>query len=252
MPDTTTEDRFLGGRLAIRQPARGYRAGIDPVLLAAAVAARPGERVLDLGCGVGTAALCLAARVPGLSIAGIERQPDYACLARTNAARNGIAFDVVDGDLARMPAALRAQSFDHVIANPPYFRRDRRTLAEDGGREAALSEDTPLGAWYDAAMRRLAPGGRFTVILAAERLPDLLAALDARAGSVDAYPLAPRDGRAAGRVILAARKGGGQGFTLHAPLVLHAGPHHERDGEDYSPTIGAVLRDGAAMPWNTG
>ena len=114
-----TTDAFLGGRLAIRQPKAGYRAGIDPVRLAAAVPARSGETVLELGCGAGVAALCLGRRVPGLALAGIERQGDYAVLARENAAANGIAFEVVEGDLARMPASLRARSFDHVIANPP-------------------------------------------------------------------------------------------------------------------------------------
>lgn len=244
-----TEDGFLGGRLTIRQPRQGYRAGVDPVLLAAAVPARSGEAVLDLGCGAGTAALCLAVRVPGLVVAGLERQPDYVALARGNADRNRIALDVHEGDLLRMPSALRVLSFDHVIANPPYFDAAARTGAADPGREAALSEETPLTAWCDAAIRRLAPGGRLTMILAAERLPDVLAGLDRRMGGVTIHPLAPREGRPASRIIVSARKGSRAPFVLAAPTVLHAGAAHPGDGEDYRPEIRAVLRDGAALPW---
>ena len=114
------EDGFLGGRLRIAQPVRGYRAGADAVMLAAACPARPGESVLELGCGAGVALLCLGARVPGLALTGLELQPAYAALARRNAAANGIAARVAEGDLAHMPALLRGESFDHVIANPPY------------------------------------------------------------------------------------------------------------------------------------
>lgn len=246
--DELTSDAFLGGDLTIRQPKAGYRAGIDPVLLAAAVPARSGDSVLELGCGAGVAALCLGRRVPGIKLAGIELQPDYAALARENAQRNGMAFEVTEGDLARMPAALRVWSFDHVIANPPYFRREAGTRATDRGRETALGETTPISAWIDAGLRRLRPGGRLTVIQRADRLPDLLAALAGRRASVAVLPLAPREGREATLLVLAARKDGRAPFRLLPPVVLHEGPVHLRDGEDYAPAIRGVLRDGAALP----
>ena len=154
-PLETTTDGFLGGRLSILQPRHGYRAAMDPVLLAAAVPARAGEAVLELGCGVGVASLCLGARVAGLRLAGVERQADYAALARANALQNGIAFDVELADLAALPPALRARSFDHVIANPPYFPAGGGTPARDPGREGALREETPLALWVDAGLRRL-------------------------------------------------------------------------------------------------
>ena len=117
-PDLS-RDAFLCGRLHLWQPRKGYRAATDPVLLAAACPARSGQSVLDLGCGVGAAALCLATRVPGLDLHGLELQESYASLARRNAAENAIPMHIETGDLADMPAALRL-SFDHVIANPPY------------------------------------------------------------------------------------------------------------------------------------
>ncbi len=181
-PDELTSDGFLGGRLTVLQPRRGYRAATDPVLLAAAVPASAGQSVLELGCGAGVASLCLAARVPGLRLAGLELQPAYAALARENAAMNGVALEVVEGDLSAMPAALR-QSFDHVIANPPYYPAGGGTGAADPGRERAMREETPLATWIEAAVRRLAPRGVLSLIFGADRLPDALAALDGRMGS---------------------------------------------------------------------
>ena len=99
--DQLSDDKFIGGRLHLWQPLRGYRAATDPVFLAAACPAAAGESVLDLGCGAGAAALCLAVRVPEVVLSGLEVQPDYAMLARRNAERNGIVMDVVEGDLRR-------------------------------------------------------------------------------------------------------------------------------------------------------
>ena len=100
-----TRDAFLDGRLRLWQPRRGYRAATDPVLLAAFTPAWPGQRVLELGCGAGAAALCLAVRVPGLDLHGLELQAAYAGLARRNAAENGLALEVHEGDLRHPPAA---------------------------------------------------------------------------------------------------------------------------------------------------
>ncbi len=230
------------------QPAQGYRAGIDPVLLAASVTAVPGQTVLELGCGAGVAALCLAARIDGLNVTGLEVQPAYAALARRNAQDNRVPLEVVTGDLADMPPGLRGRSFDHVIANPPYYRPGRGTAARDAGRAAARGERAPLAAWIDAATRRLRPKGTLTVIQRADRLPDLLGACDARLGDMQVLPLAPRAGRAAELVLLHARKGARGAFRLAPPLVLHDGARHERDGDDYAPAVAAVLRDGKDLP----
>ncbi len=245
-----TRDRFLDGRLVIAQPRRGYRAATDPVLLAAAVAARPGQRVLEPGCGVGVALLCLGRRVPGVALTGIERQPDYAALARMNAARNGIAARIVTGDLARLPAAETGGDFDHVMMNPPWFRADSAMRADDPGRDQAQREDTPLALWLDFGLRRLRPGGWLWLIHRTERLPEILQALDGRAGSVGVKPLAGRDGRAAERVLLCARKGARGPFRLHVPLVLHRGDRHRADGEDFTDQARAILREGAALDFD--
>ncbi|MEE9387353.1 MAG: methyltransferase [Paracoccaceae bacterium] len=245
--DELSCDSFLGEKLKIWQPLSGYRAGADPVFLAAAVGAKPGQSVLELGCGAGVASLCLARRVPGVLVHGVELQEKYATLSRLNGAENDIGFHVTTADICALPADLRDQSFDHVFANPPYFIGGQRTAADDAGKEIALAGETPLGAWVDIGTRRLKPGGYLTIIQKAERLDDVLSALDARLGSVCVKPLAARSGRGADVVIVSARKGGRAKFSLLAPLILHQGDKHVRDGDSYSQAARQVLRDGAAL-----
>ena len=244
-PDELSDDKFLCGRLRLLQPLKGYRAATDPVLLAAACPARPGDSVLDLGCGAGAASLCLGLRVPGLALSGLEVQPDYAELARRNAIRNGIALEVHDGDLARMPKALR-RDFDHVIANPPYYGSGGSPSPE-AGRARAMQVQTPLADWVATAARRLRPGGWLTLILITEGLPEVLSAMAPRLGSAAVLPLAPREGRPALRVLVQARKGGRAPFRLLSPFVIHQGAAHDGDRESYTPAANAVLRDGADL-----
>lgn len=236
-----TDDAFLCGRLRLWQPARGYRAATDPVLLAACVPAKAGESVLDLGCGVGAAALLLATRIPSLHLAGLEAQAAYADLARRNAARAGIALAVHEGMVEDMPAALRTP-FDHVIANPPYYDPGG-TPAADPGRAAALQVATPPGQWVAAGLRRLRPGGRLTMIIATPLLPACLAVQP----NATVLPLAAREGRAPTRVVAQWVKVSRAPFRLLAPFVIHEGPAHLGDREDYTPRAQAVLRDGADL-----
>jgi tRNA1Val (adenine37-N6)-methyltransferase len=243
--EALSDDKFLSGRLSLLQPLKGYRAATDPVLLAAACPAKAGDSVLDLGCGAGAAALCLGQRVPGLQLAGLELQADYADLARQNASRNGMVLEVHEGDLARMPAALR-RDFDHVIANPPYYPPGG-SPSPIPGRARAMQVETPLAEWVSAASRRLRPGGWLTLICGADGLPEVLAAMGKKLGSAAVLPLAPRDGRPALRILLQARKGGRAAFRLLPPFVIHQGPAHDGDRESYTPAANAVLRDGADL-----
>jgi len=246
-PDELSCDSFLNGQLRILQPKTGYRAGVDPVLLAATVPAFSGHQVLELGCGAGVASLCLAARVSGLSLTGIELQQEYADLARQNAAANAFEMTVHQADLCDLPADVTQASFDHVIANPPYYIKQHGTASDDTGRNTALRETTPLADWIEIATRRLKPKGYLTIIQDAERLPELLGAIDTRLGDIKVLPLAPRIHRQTHLVILQARKGGRAPFCLLAPVLMHKGAVHDGDKESYTDQIRAVLRDGAAL-----
>jgi tRNA1(Val) A37 N6-methylase TrmN6 len=240
-----TRDAFLGGQVWAWQPEKGYRAATDPVFLAASVPARAGQSVLELGCGVGVASLCLSARVTGLALTGVELQTNYAALARRNAAANGADMTVTEADLRALPAALRDKSFDHVIANPPYYAASS-PAAQNRGRDRALREDTPLADWLEVGLRRLREGGYLSVIHLTDRLPDILAALQGRASAI-ALPLAARAGRPARRIIVQARKGRRSPFMLLPPLVIHQGDSHPGDGEYFTDAVRHITRDMGAL-----
>jgi tRNA1(Val) A37 N6-methylase TrmN6 len=242
-----TLDAFIGGKVTVYQPRFGYRAGVDPVLLAGAVPAKSGQSVLELGCGVGVASLCLIARVPGLSVTGLEIQANYAALAAKNAKLNKAPLTICTADLADLPADLNQMSFDHVIANPPYFERGKSVAAVDAGRETALGESTPLDTWVKAAAKRLAPKGIATFIHRAERLPDLLTSFNGRLGSIQVLPLVARTGRDAKLIIVRGKKGGKAAFRMHDSVVMHRGDHHETDAGDYTKAIDLCLVHGQAL-----
>lgn len=245
--DAVVDHGFLDGRLRILQPREGYHAATDPVLLAAAAPVRTGQSVLDLGCGVGTAVLCLGRRVAGLDLHGLEIQAVYAGLAARNAASNGIPLQVHTGDVRRVPEPLRQRGFDHVITNPPWH--DERAIASPvkGKDTANRLADLTLDDWIAAGVARLLPGGWLTLIERAVWLPEILSALTPRAGDLTVLPLQAREGRDAKRVIVKARKGSRGPFRIAAPLVLHRGTEHVRDGDDFSPIARTLLRDGAAL-----
>ncbi len=141
----TTADALLGGRVRLSQPAVGYRVAIDPVLLAAAVPARAGDRVLELGSGAGAAALCLARRVPDCRITGLEIDPEMVVLARANGRGSGLAerVDFVAGDVLAPPAEISAGGFDHVFANPPTCPRRPPTRRRTRARRQPSSRARP-------------------------------------------------------------------------------------------------------------
>jgi tRNA1(Val) A37 N6-methylase TrmN6 len=234
----STADAFLGGRLTIRQPTGGFRSGMDAVILAAAVPARAGDRCVDFGTGTGAAALCLAQRVRGASVTGIEIDHAVARMAQSNAAGSGLPVVCIQGCAED---AGPPQGFDHVLANPPFYLEGR----EDGSpvaarRRAVLGSETLLADWTKAAQRVLKPKGTLTMILPADRLGHALAALGKGWGGIVLAPLWPRAGEPAKRVLVRALKGSRAALRLTSGLVLH-------DGQGHTPEAEAILRDGSAL-----
>ncbi len=231
-------EHFLDGRVRVEQPQTGFRSGLDAVMLAAAVPARPGQAALELGAGAGTASLCLAARVPHVTITGVEIAADLAGLAGRNAAVNGMAARVsfAAADIFALPPELR-RDFDHVFVNPPFHGEGQ--MPPDAPRALALNDGGQLREWMKLGLQRTVSGGYFTAILRADRLPEALSALpDA---GVSMLPLWPRAGEPAKRMILQVRKGSGAAFALLPGLILH-----ESSGA-YTPEAQAILRGGAAL-----
>ncbi|RDD60936.1 methyltransferase domain-containing protein [Ferruginivarius sediminum] len=223
----------------MRQPVDGYRVAIDPVLLAAAVPVRAGESVLDLGCGVGAAALCLLARQPEARVLGLEIQPDLAALAASNAEANGAAshFSVVAGDLLTPPLKADGAGFDHVMANPPYLSAESARRPDNHSRAIANVEGAArLANWVAAALALCRPRGTITFIHRADRLDRLLAALTGQAGAIVVFPLWPMPGKDAKRVLVQARKDIKTPTRMAAGLTLHVA------GGGFTQPAEAVLR----------
>lgn len=234
-----TEGTLLGGRLKYQQFAAGHRSGFEPVLLAAAVPAKPGQRVLEAGTGAGAALLCLAARVPGVSGVGVEIDAALAALANENFKING--FSALSCICADVTAGLGAQTFEHVMANPPWHE-GAGTKSPDKKRALAHhARDGLLAAWVAALAACLKPRGTMTLILPAAAFSQAAACLRARKfGDIILYPLWPRAGEAAKQVIMAARLGAkGQDRVLRG-MVLH-------DQAGITAGADAMLRDGAAL-----
>ena len=237
---TITHGHLLAGRVAYAQPSTGFRSGIEPVLLAAAVPARPGDRVLEAGSGAGATLLCLTARVAGVQTTGIEKSEQLTALAKRNAEANGWpTICLITADIAE---AAFADTFDHACANPPYHPSDG-TASPDAARDAA-KRGSPglLAVWVRALSRPLRPRGTLTLILPTAALPRAVAALaDSGCAPTALLPLWPKHGRPAKLMLLRSIKGGRSPFRVLPGLVLHT------PEAGYTPEANAVLRDGAAL-----
>lgn len=248
----TTDDSFLGGALQILQPQRGYRAGIDAVLLAAAIntdEANDGQ-LLDLGAGVGTIGLCAAQRIQSLTVTLLEKQPELCRLARENAARNGLtdrvtcvetAIGAASNDLNR--AGLHDNAFTHVVANPPFMDANQGTLSEKPLKATShtMGEAQHLNDWGRFMARMSRQGGTAMMIHKAEALYEVLACLEGRFGSLTVLPIHPRADEPANRIIVRGIKGSRRSIAIRPGLVLHG------NGNKFTPQIDAVLRCGEPL-----
>ncbi|VBB69778.1 tRNA (adenine37-N(6))-methyltransferase TrmN6 [invertebrate metagenome] len=250
-----TEDTLLNGRIRLRQPKDGYRVTFEPVVLAAAVPARPGDRVADIGTGTGAAALCLLARVPNTLVIGVELQKVLARLATINGALNGtgrrfqtIVADVLQytplrrgdretGKEWKPSPALAWSTFDHVMSNPPFAAAG---TPSSNPIRATAHHAVDLKAWITACVALLRPQGSLTLIHRADALDRLLAALTGVVGGIEIIPLWPRAGLSARRIIVRGRKGSRAPPVLRTGLILHTTAGYTVEAE-------SLLRQGNAL-----
>jgi tRNA1(Val) A37 N6-methylase TrmN6 len=244
--DQITEDGVLGGRVRLLQPARGYRAGLDAALLAAACDARAGDRVLEAGCGAGGALLAAAVRRPGARFTGIERDPAALGLARRNIEANGIAgrVEALAGDVAAPFRELAVEPFDAALSNPPFFDDPASLRAPAPEKRGAWMADQGLAAWTAFLLKAVREGGSITLVHRADRLGEILSLLTPKAGSFQIRPVHPYADEPAKRVLVRAIKTGKAPLRLLPPLVLHDG-----EGGKHSPHAEAILRGEADLPW---
>lgn len=249
----TTDDGFLGCRLQILQPAKGYRAGIDAVMLAASLRAKASEHVLDLGAGVGTASLCLAHRLREIRVTGLDVQADLVALAKQNAERNDLTgrASFVEGSAMEKAAALAEKqvaygSFDHVMTNPPFYEEDKVWSSPDAGKATAHAfTSANFQSWVEVACAMAKPKGTVTFVHRADALPDLLSHIGNRLGALVVFPLWPREGEPAKRILLRGTKGSKAPFIMAPGLTLH------RPEGGFTQEAEAILKDGGALSLST-
>lgn len=247
LPEGLSENRLLGGQVTLRQPRRGYRAGLDAALLAAACDAAPGERVIEAGCGVGGALLAAAVRRPQAVFVGLERDAEALDLARRNIEINGLGarVSVQAGEVGQPFARLGLPAFDLAMANPPFFDDPEALRAPAPEKTGAWMAEDGFAAWAAFLLKAVRPGGRLLVVHRADRLADLLEHLGAGAGSIQILPVHPFADAPAKRVLVRAVKTGRAPLRLLPPLVLH-----RRSGEDkHTPEAEAILRGVASINW---
>lgn len=237
-----SEIHVLDHKVRLLQAAQGFRTSLDSVFLGAACRAKGNERVLDLGCGVGSASFCLLWRVPECHVTGVEIQADHAHLARQNIALNKMdgRAEFIEGDIREFQSPKR---FDHVICNPPYLEAGTYTVSPYEKKAAALGHagtDVVLKDWVDAAYNNVKSGGSLTMIHRADQADKIIVAMGKRFGAIEIIPLWPHIGEEAKRVIIRAIKDRKTLCRLHPGIVLH-------EGEAYSAQAHKILRDGGAI-----
>jgi tRNA1(Val) A37 N6-methylase TrmN6 len=248
VPPSLTEDAFLGGKLKVLQPEKGYRAGIDAVFLGASIPAQPGDAVFEAGIGVGVASLCLLSRVPAVDVTGMEIAARYAMMCEENAKRNGygqqlrvIHADVKEAlrkDLSSMP---QHGSFAHAFANPPYFEEGKVTASPSLLKAQAHSfGPDDLEFWIKVMAAMVSLRGTVTVIHRPETLGKILNAMEDKFGDIRVAPLYAREGTAASRIVVQGIKGSRAPMQLLPGLALHGAD------SSFTPDADAVLREGMA------
>ena len=240
------QDGFLGGRLKLSQPRKGYRAGMDAALLAAACDAAPGQSVIEAGCGAGAALLSAALRRPQTRFVGLERDPAALALARANITANGLGarVEAIAGDVSQKPSSLGLNPYDAALANPPFFDDPGAIRGPAPEREGAWIADSGLESWTRFLLKAVREGGTITLIHRANRLADILALLGSGAGSFRIRPVLPFADEPAKRVLVRAIKTGKAPLVLLPALVLH-----DRVGGKHTALADAILRGEADLGW---
>ena len=237
--ENTTVDDFLGGLIKLRQPKIGYRATSDAVMVAAAVPAKEGETILDVGCASGIVGLCIGARVPNLSITGVEIQSELAELACQNAALNGQNLTVIKADISKKVPELHGVQFNHVVTNPPFYTETPARQSQQV--EMAYKQVVPLKKWIDFCLRHLRAKGTFTIIHRAESVPEILSLLNGRLGGIRLIPIWPKQGVNPKRVIIQGIMNSKKPFEIHTGFVMH---HHDDTRTDEAERI---MRAGVSL-----
>lgn len=235
--EAATTDVFHRGAFVLVQPlSGGHRAGMDAMMLAAAVPSTFAGSLADLGAGAGAAGLAVAARCPGARVTLVEnaaRMAGFARLTLAHPANRALAprctlveADVTLSGRARQAAGLADGGFDFAVMNPPFNAAADRPSPDPLRRDAHVMADGLFEAWLRTAAALVKPRGGFAAIVRPQSIAPLLAAMERRFGGAEIVPVHPRAEQPAIRIVVRARRASRAGLSLMPPLVLHGGAGH--------------------------
>ena len=248
--DKNSLNAFLGGKINLFQPINGYRANMDSILLAAAIEAKAGQSILELGCGVGAVLFSLMARVEDLKVVGIEIQKRYAKLAALNAEHNGFKATILECNVNAIPSTAKNLKYDYVILNPPFYSvSSSMQLTQEEKNIAKRELNTPLDDWLDVAVKRCSANGNIVLIHQAEKLGQILKRIDSVIGNIKILPISSFKGKNANRVIVKGKKGSRSPMQLLPPLLIHEACNLDNSKRNYTREVEGILRDGKAINW---
>lgn len=222
-PDERLDDLLYQGRRII-QNTREFCFSLDAVLLAHFPQWRAHQRVLDLGTGTGVMPLLIADSVR--QIDAVELNPVMAKLAARNVRLNDLEekITVRQGDYRQIRDLYRPESFDVVLANPPYRPVSHGTANKLSGVARARHEFTAtLEDVVTASRYALRFGGRLAMVHLPERLTEIVAALHRHQFEMKRLQFVqPKTGRKPNMMLLEAVVGASPGgLAVLPPLIVH-------------------------------
>lgn len=235
-----TKDKFLGGKILISQPKKGFRTSIDSIFLSAAVNLKKNNSILELGCGVGTIMCCLKERERNISVYGVELQKKYAEFAKKNLKDNNFEGKIFNSNIINLPNEILKKSFDHIIFNPPYLKKD--TILESTINEKKISikeSEVMLDDWIKIALKRCVNGGQINFVHRVERLSEILHLIGDKAGCIKILPIFSNKNKNSNRIIITAKKGSKSNLKIMPPLIVH-----KLKKNKYTKTAKKILYDG--------
>ena len=241
-----SKDSFLGGRIQVLQPKVGFRSSMEAVFLAASVPAKENQTILELGCGAGVVLMCLNHRIPNLSLYGVEIQKKYADLAQINLDKNSNVM-TYHCDIQNLPLEIKNKNFDHIITNPPFYKKNAGTPSAMLDKDLSLREQLNLNEWVKISAKRLKPGGMFTIIVGTERLPDIINEAINYFGNIRVKPISSRINENSNRVIIQMTKGVNGVFSLQSPLIVHQDKAIQKNSKCFTDDVRDILENSFAL-----
>ena len=220
------------GDYIVFQDTDDYAFSQDSVFLANMAKLSPSDAVLDLGCGSGILSTLALVKKHVKKAVGIELQPRVADMARDSAIQNGLQdkFEVICADVKDIRSILKAESFDKVLCNPPYFTNsgnsgqksvsdeENDTLNVNAKTEKSVSrtESTAtLDDFVKGASYALRFGGDAWFVIKADRMASLIYSLKSyNLEPKEATLIYPKPTSDVDVVIIKARKGAKEGLKI--------------------------------------